>query len=114
MNTAHIDRTINSYSKCYDMHVSRSETYIVSGHNDCSIRLWNAKTKDPIMKLEDAHADPVSCVRITPDEKFIVSTSKDDTIKIWDMKTQKLIHNFEHDDFKLGSTNNRFCISPNS
>ena len=66
------------------------------------------------MKLEDAHADPVSCVRITPDEKFIVSTSKDDTIKIWDMKTQKLIHNFEHDDFKLGSTNNRFCISPNS
>ena len=53
-------------------------------------------------------------MRITPDENFIVSTSKDDTIKIWDIKTQKLIHNFEHDDFKLGSTNTRFCISPNS
>ena len=69
-----------------DMHVSRSETYIVSGHNDCSIKAWNAKTKDSIFKIPDAHADPVSCVRVTPDENYIASTSKDDTIKIWDLR----------------------------
>lgn len=86
LNTAHIDRAINTYSKCYDMHVSRSETYIVSGHNDCSIKMWNSKTKDALFKIEDAHADPVSCVRITPDERCIISTSKDDTIKVWDLR----------------------------
>lgn len=114
MNKAHIDRSMNCYAKCYDMHVSRSETYIVSGHSDCGIRVWNAKTKDSFIKLEDAHADPVACVRMTPDEQFIVSTSKDDTIKVWDLKMQKVLHTFEHQDFKLGSNNSRFCISPNS
>ena len=68
------------------MHVSRSETYIASGHNDCSIKIWNSKTKDALFKIEDAHADPVSCVRITPDERCIISTSKDDTIKVWDLR----------------------------
>lgn len=114
IGSAHIDRTINTFSKCLDMHVSRSETYIASGHNDCSIKVWNAKTKDSIFKIPDAHSDPVSCVRITPDEKYIVSTSKDDTIKIWDLRKQKQLSMFEHDDFKLGSNNVRFCISPNS
>ena len=68
------------------MHVSRSETYIVSGHNDFSIKLWNAKTKDSIFRISDAHSESVSCVRVTPDEKYVVSTSKDDTIKIWDLR----------------------------
>lgn len=86
VNTAHIDRSINTYSKCFDMHVSRSETYIVSGHNDCSIKIWNAKSKEAVFKIPDAHADPVSCVRVTPDEQCIISTSKDDTIKVWDLR----------------------------
>lgn len=43
-----ISRSINTLSKCFDMHVSRSETHIVSGHNDCSIKVWNSKTKDLI------------------------------------------------------------------
>ena len=68
------------------MHISRSETYMVSGHKDTSIRMWNSKTKDAIFKIEDAHGDPVACVRITPNENYFVSTSKDNTIKIWDLR----------------------------
>jgi len=110
-----ISKQMNTYSKIYDMHLSRSEQGIVTGHNDCSIRFWDAKTKlSNEFKLEDAHADPVSCVRITPDENYIVSTSKDDTIKVWDIRQQKLLHTFEHDKFKLGSNNSRLCVSPNS
>ena len=82
-----ISRSINAKSKCYDMHVSRSETQLFSGHNDCSIKVWNAKSKEPIFQINDAHADPVSCVRNTPDENYIVSMSKDDSIKIWDIRT---------------------------
>jgi len=96
------------------MHISRSETNIVSGHNDCSIKVWNAKTKDMIYQLPDAHGDPVSCVRVTPDEQYIVSMAKDDSIKIWDIRMQKLLHNFESDHFKVGSIQNKLCVSPNS
>lgn len=42
---------INTYSKVFDMHISRSETHIVSGHNDGSIKVWNAKTKDRLFLL---------------------------------------------------------------
>ena len=107
-------RVINTFSQCYDAHVSRTETYIVSGHKDTSIKMYNAKTKEKLFQLEGAHADPVSCVRITPDEKYIVSASKDDTIKIWDLRKRKLMQTFEHDLFTFGSNNNKFCISPNS
>ena len=46
VSTCKSQRIINTFSGCYDMHVSRSETYIASGHKDTSIKLWNAKTKD--------------------------------------------------------------------
>lgn len=68
INTCAISKVVNTYSQCFDCHVSRSETYIVSGHKDTSIRVWNAKTRDSIFKLEDAHGDPVACVRMTPNE----------------------------------------------
>lgn len=76
--------------------------------------MWNSNTKESIFKIEDAHADPVACVRVTPDENYIVSTSKDDTIKIWDLRKQKLLQTFEHDLFKLGSNNTKLCVSPNN
>ena len=76
--------------------------------------MWNASTRDAICKFENAHIDPVSCVKFTPDENYIVSTSKDDTLKVWDLRKQKLLSAFEHDAFKVGSTQARFCVSPNS
>lgn len=105
---------VNTYSQVLDCHLSKSETYIVSGHKDTSIRVWNTKSKDCCFKIEDAHAMPVACVRITPNELQIISTSKDDTIKVWDLKQRTLLQTFEHEMFKLGSSTTKFCVSPNS
>ena len=113
INSGDIVRSINSYSKCFDMHISRSETNIGSGHKDGSIKVWDSKSKDQILKLEDAHSDPVACLRFTPEELYIVSTSRDDTIKVWDIRMRKMLHSFEHDIFKLGSHQNKLCVSPN-
>ena len=41
---------INTYSKVYDMHINRSETSLVTGHNDYSIRVWNVKTRESMFK----------------------------------------------------------------
>lgn len=67
-----------------------------------------------MFKIDDAHADPVACVRMTPNEKYMVSTSRDDTIKVWDFRQRKLLFTFEHDLFKLGSNNTKLCVSPNN
>ena len=53
-------------------------------------------------------------MRVTPDEFNLVSMSKDDSLKVWDLRMQKLIQSFEHDNFKVGSIQNKFCVSPNS
>ena len=92
IGSSNINRSINTYSKIYDMHISRTESNIVTGHNDSSIKFWSAKTRNVTFKLEDAHSGPVSCVRITPDENYVVSTAKDDMIKVWDIRQQKLLH----------------------
>ena len=96
------------------MHISRSETTIASGHSDCGIKLWNSKSKEMVARIDEAHGDPVSCVRFTPDENYLVSTSKDDCLKVWDIRTHKLVNSFEHAKFKVGAYNNKLCISPNS
>ena len=38
------------------------------------------------MTLTDAHSEPVSSLKITPDELYIVSTSKDSLVKVWDIR----------------------------
>ena len=85
-NTGDIKNVINTYSKVYDMHLSRSEATLASAHEDCSIRLWYAKTRESIYKFDEAHSEAVCCVRITPDENYVVSASIDDTLKIWDIR----------------------------
>ena len=96
------------------MHISRSETNLATGHNDGSIKIHDPRVKDIANKISDAHADPVACVRISPDERYIVSASKDDTIKVWDYRSNLVVNQFEHELFKLGSTSSKFGISPNS
>jgi WD40 repeat protein len=96
------------------MALSRSETTIATGHKDGSIKLWDSKSKDQAGKFDEAHADPVSCIRYTPNELYLVSTSKDDSLKVWDLRKNQLLNSFEHDLFKVGSHKNKFCVSPNS
>lgn len=86
-NNGDVNHVINTHSKVYDIHLSKSEASLVSGLEDKSIRVWSPKSKELTFKLEEAHSEPVCCVRFTPDENYIASTSTDDTIKIWDVRT---------------------------
>ena len=47
------------------------------------------------MTFTDAHYEPVSSLKITPDELYIVSTSKDSTVKVWDIRQNKILFKFE-------------------
>lgn len=58
----------------------------MTGHNNGNINVWDTKNRELVFSFEDAHADPVNCVKFTPDENYLVSISKDDTLKVWDVR----------------------------
>ncbi len=60
---------------------------IVSGSGDKTIRIWDAKTGQPIGKPLTGHEDAVLLVAYSPDGQRIVSGSGDKTIRIWDANT---------------------------
>ena len=113
INTGEKASQISAKAKCYDLHMGRSETNFVTGHQDC-IKMWESRTREHTFTLEEAHAHPVCCVRLTNDELYIASISKDNSLKTWDVRQRKMINEFESPKFKIGSNNVRFCISPNS
>ncbi|KAG8776851.1 hypothetical protein FRC15_011673 [Serendipita sp. 397] len=71
----------------------RSVTYspdgrhIISGSEDCTIRMWDAVTGDAIGKPLEGHADWTSSVAYSPDGRHIISGSDDCTIRMWDAET---------------------------
>ena len=93
--------------------MSNNETYIVSGHHDSSVQLWNAKQKEVCFKVDKAHTQAVACVRMTQNDRYIVSSAMDDTVKVWDTRMQKCMQTFKHDLYQTGSNKAKFCLSPN-
>ena len=58
---------------------------IATGSLDRVIRLWSAKSGEPLCKLE-GHTDSVYSVVFAPDGKSLISGSLDHSIKLWDLK----------------------------
>ena len=85
---------------CFDTSYHTSGV-VVSGHPDCTIRLWDTRTttsssnKDTTSSitvsdttLKPSHKEWVSCVKWSPTNPYhIVSTSYDGTMKLWDIRT---------------------------
>jgi WD40 repeat protein len=56
---------------------------IVSGSFDNTVRLWDAKTGQPLGKPFQGHQDWVTSVAFSPDGRQIVSGSRDKTVRLW-------------------------------
>ena len=59
---------------------------IASGSWDETIRLWDARTGQPLATLTE-HDGMVNAVAFSPDGKTLASGSMDDTIRLWDVET---------------------------
>ncbi|PSN16110.1 hypothetical protein C7293_04025 [filamentous cyanobacterium CCT1] len=60
---------------------------IASGSADNTVRLWDAKTGQPVGQPLTGHQSVIWSVAFSPDNSRIVSGSADNTIRIWDAKT---------------------------
>ena len=65
---------------------SRDGTRIVSGSRDKTLRLWDAKSSQPIRPLQ-GHKYSVTSVAFSPDGTRTVSGSDDKTLRLWDAKS---------------------------
>jgi len=61
-------------------------TFLVSGSNDKTIKLWDVQTGG-IIKTLCGHTDQVVSVAISADNTMIASASYDRTISLWNIKT---------------------------
>ncbi len=59
---------------------------ILSASDDQTLRLWDAKTGDPLLTLK-GHENRVTACAFSPDGAGILSASIDQTLRLWDAKT---------------------------
>ncbi len=61
--------------------------HIVSGSDDRTIRVWNAKTGETVAGPFSGHSNSVLSVAFSPDRQHIVSGSADQAICLWSALT---------------------------
>ncbi|KZV95658.1 WD40 repeat-like protein [Exidia glandulosa HHB12029] len=71
--------------------------FVVSGSDDCTIRIWSIATLTRTTVIGPLHGNlgrnhsPILCVAYSPDGRRIVSGSDDTTVQVWDACTGSLI-----------------------
>ncbi|EMD36334.1 hypothetical protein CERSUDRAFT_95666 [Gelatoporia subvermispora B] len=66
-------------------------THLVSGSEDGTVRIWDAKTGDLLLDPLEGHSHAVMSVAFSPDGTLVVSGSLDKTIQVWDSETGELV-----------------------
>jgi WD40 repeat protein len=69
---------------------SRDGNYLLSGHQDGSLRVWDAAKGREIATLR-GHTSTVASVDFSPDGDRLVSASHDHTVKLWDIDACEVV-----------------------
>ena len=98
----------NAHNCFFDMSFSPDGKFFVTGADDKTIKLWDARLGKEIITVK-GHDDEINCVAFSYDGRYIISGSKDKTVKLWDADNLKLINTFH-----TGISNSKVLISKNA
>ncbi|KAG8724599.1 hypothetical protein FRC09_016742 [Ceratobasidium sp. 395] len=92
VSEAHTPQTADKLPECHHQEVSAlayspDGAYIVSGSDDCTLRIWDVRTGGVVGQPLEGHTASISSVSFSPNGARIVSGSRDKTIRIWDVST---------------------------
>ncbi|CAN6223653.1 unnamed protein product [Urochloa humidicola] len=83
--------TLNAHEKCVnfvDFVIAGNKSYLITGSEDCTIKVWDYETKKCFQKLY--HSSSVSTVIFYPDPPLIIAGSEDGMVKIWNFRSFRL------------------------
>ena len=99
INSSEVNHLKQHSNWIYDVAFSPNHSYIVSGHNDGTLRLWSQEQEDEVLVLT-GHKSAVSAVAFHRDGFLIASGSWDQTVCLWDATNGQLIRTFKgHQDW---------------
>lgn len=104
-------KTFPCTSSCFTLDTLTSESEVVSGHLDGSLKFWCAKTEEKINEMKDLHSDAITSVTLTLDGKYVLTTSRDHTMKLIDVRKYEVLSSFENEMYINGSNTSRACLN---
>lgn len=97
--------------------VSPNNQWIVSGADDCTVRVWELATGRLNNTLK-GHTKGVNSVAVSPDNQWIISGADDCTVRVWELATGQLYYTIESHRDKVRSVivspNNQWIVSGSS
>ena len=100
--------------KIISVAISSDNTFIISGSEDKTIRIWDVASGNLLNVLE-GHTSRISSVALSKNDQFIVSGSLDKTVRLWDRVTGESVKIFcGHSHFVSSvdiSPNNKYIVS---
>ena len=104
-------KTFPCTSSCFTLDTLPSQTEIVSGHLDGSIKFWCSKNEEKIHEMKDLHADAVTSVTLTMDGNYVLTNSRDHSIKLIDVRKYEEVAKFDNEMYINGSDRNRAWLN---
>ncbi len=79
------ERTLRGHTRRVNsVCISNDGKYIVSGSNDCDVRVWSYESGE-CLAVMSGHNGPVASVSITPDNKYVAYGSEDGCAYVWSL-----------------------------
>ncbi|PON58934.1 Coatomer beta subunit [Trema orientale] len=91
--------TLNGHFKgvnCVDYFESGDRTYLLSGSDDFSAKVWDYETKMCVHTLE-GHSNNVTATCVHPELPIVITGSEDETVRIWHAATYRLENTLNYD-----------------
>ena len=118
-NKNSLTRDINCLSGCYSLEIPSDDSYILSGHEDGIIRMWN--NKEESSKEFKLHNDKVLDIK-TLDKNLFLSLGEDNNIKLFDIRKgepiytidDNIIKDFSRSSISVSSNKKYFVVGSNN
>ncbi|CCW69365.1 unnamed protein product [Phytomonas sp. Hart1] len=88
---------------CVEYYPRGDKPYLLSGSDDCEVRLWDYQTK-ACLHVFTFHSKTVTAVLFHPDVPLIFTVAEDTSMKVISSETFRLFHSLDHNAMGRGWT----------